>query len=676
MDFLYPNMLYGLFALAIPIIVHLFNFRRHKLVYFSNTALLKNIQKQTAKTNKIKHLLVLITRLLFIFAIVVAFAHPYFPEKNTLNSGSENLVTVYVDNSMSMQAQAFSGNSIDEARKFALDFVKKIEPANKFVLLTNNFELRHEYPMNQQEMIHQLEQVKADGVSVPLKDVIQRATAISEKYNQQNHYLVLLSDFQKSMMNLDGVNPDSSVNVILSSFVSPFISNIFIDSCWLSSPVLQAGMTNELFVKVRNESQEEVKGLSVSLEIDGKAIAFSNVDVAAENYVELQMQFVLPSAGCYRGKVSIIDQPIVFDDDYYFTLNIKPSLKILEIKELEENSPIELLFGGDELFEYKSVSPYQIDFQEIYDYQLIIVNVETTLSDVLQQNLLNYAEEGGTICIFQSKNQNSVMNRSLKIQIENLVDTTSTRVHSIAEKHPFFENFFVKIPDNADFPVVKKHHRIIRQQGSQSTELIALLNGNPLLMMTDFGKGKVFNFSTSLDLKWSDLTENSLFVPLMYKMAFLEGGTNKITYTIGEDRSMTLPTLKPEAEEIVMIKDENANFEMIPEMQIRNNRVWIHLYDKLPFAGFYNLFLGDSLVQTMAWNDNRIESEMKFVEKEDVSKLLKSKGFNVMAVIDSQDLNSQDNIDTLLDGSWLWKAIILFALLALLAEVLILRFWK
>jgi len=53
MAFLYPNMLFGLFALAIPIIIHLFNFRRHKIVYFSNTATLKTIEQENAKTKKI-----------------------------------------------------------------------------------------------------------------------------------------------------------------------------------------------------------------------------------------------------------------------------------------------------------------------------------------------------------------------------------------------------------------------------------------------------------------------------------------------------------------------------------------------------------------------------------------------------------------------------------------------
>jgi len=64
MRFLYPNMLWGLLALLIPILIHLFNFRRHKLVYFSNTAVLRSIQQENAKTRKLKYLVTLLLRCL------------------------------------------------------------------------------------------------------------------------------------------------------------------------------------------------------------------------------------------------------------------------------------------------------------------------------------------------------------------------------------------------------------------------------------------------------------------------------------------------------------------------------------------------------------------------------------------------------------------------------------
>ena len=116
MRFLYPNMLWGLFALLIPILIHLFNFRRHKLVYFSNTAVLRSIQQENAKTRKLKYLVTLLLRCLFIAALVLAFAFPYHPEKQLNVNTENNLVGVYIDNSMSMKGQSQRTTLIEDAR--------------------------------------------------------------------------------------------------------------------------------------------------------------------------------------------------------------------------------------------------------------------------------------------------------------------------------------------------------------------------------------------------------------------------------------------------------------------------------------------------------------------------------------------------------------------------------
>ena len=42
-----PQILYALFALAIPIIIHLFNFRKHEKIYFSSIRFLEEIKNNT-----------------------------------------------------------------------------------------------------------------------------------------------------------------------------------------------------------------------------------------------------------------------------------------------------------------------------------------------------------------------------------------------------------------------------------------------------------------------------------------------------------------------------------------------------------------------------------------------------------------------------------------------------
>jgi hypothetical protein len=100
MKFLYPEFLFGLFTLAIPIIIHLFNFRKSKKVYFSSIRFLQNIKKSTSQKRKLKHYLILFSRLLFLTFLVLAFAQAFLPSTDR-NPQAES-VYVYLDNSSSM----------------------------------------------------------------------------------------------------------------------------------------------------------------------------------------------------------------------------------------------------------------------------------------------------------------------------------------------------------------------------------------------------------------------------------------------------------------------------------------------------------------------------------------------------------------------------------------------
>ena len=56
----------------IPVIIHLVSFRRRRTVYFSNNALLKEVYKEKARVKRLRELIVLILRMLFIAALVLA----------------------------------------------------------------------------------------------------------------------------------------------------------------------------------------------------------------------------------------------------------------------------------------------------------------------------------------------------------------------------------------------------------------------------------------------------------------------------------------------------------------------------------------------------------------------------------------------------------------------------
>ena len=156
----------------------------------------------------------------------------------------------------------------------------------------------------------------------------------------------------------------------------------------------------------------------------------------------------------------------------------------------------------------------------------------------------------------------------------------------------------------------------------------------------------------------------------------LGSNPGRLSYTIGTDKEIIINDLTAFSEGDVRIRNEQGTFEMIPMMEMRNNRALIRLYDELPGAGFYTINKGNEVVATTAWNDNRKESKMKFMNREEVDKILKDNGLNVLAVINVDEIHSGDMMETMVRRSMMWKSFIILSLISLLIEILVLRFWK
>ena len=674
MRFLYPNMLWGLFALLIPILIHLFNFRRHKLVYFSNTAVLRSIQQENAKTRKLKYLVTLLLRCLFIAALVLAFAFPYRPEKQLNVNTENNLVGIYIDNSMSMKGQSQRTTLIEDARQSARDLVHKLNPSNRYLLMTNSFEIQNEYPMNQEEMLDQLDRMSPDGSPVPIGEVMDRFGMLAKQHGFSTSTFFVYSDFQSNTFDLSAAKADTAMQVVVVPMMPEFKTNLYIDSVWLASPVVQPGLTNDLNVRIVNQGDKEVKGLPITFTMNGAMAASTTVDLEKNGTQEVVMQFVVDGTGDQRCSVSLNDHPITFDDTYDFVLGVRPSLSVVELG--QEHTSCALLFEDDEQFRYTLMEPSRFDLDQLAKAQFIIVNETANLNETLQQTLLNCVSDGAAMMVFPSKSDpknNAFLLNKLGLTVMEL-DSNATVAQDLALRHEFFSDVILDMPQHADLPKVKKHLRM-RSNGVPNALLI-MQNGDPMLFSESMGQGQAFVMTTTLDSKWSDLADHSLFVPMMVKMALLGGRVSRLSYTIGQDKMLVLNDMSLEGDHHILFTDAERTFEMMPASDVRNGKVYLYLNDNLPSAGFYDLLVNDSLNRVTAWNESRVESRMEFADRDEIEPVFKKAGFDVAAVLDTTDFATADLVEAMAHQSSQWKLFALIALLALLGEILVLRFWK
>ena len=644
------------------------------MVYFSNTAVLRNIQQENAKTRKLKYLVTLLLRCLFIAALVLAFAFPYHPEKQLNVNTSDNLIGIYIDNSMSMKGQSQRTTLIEDARQSARDLVHKLNPSNRYLLMTNSFEIQNEYPMNQEEMLDQLDRMNPDGTPVPMGEVIDRFEMLAKQHGFSTSSVFVYSDFQQNTFDLSSAKADTSMQVVVVPMLPEFTSNIYVDSVWLASPIVQMGLTNDLMVRVVNQGDKEVKGLPVNFTMNGATVASTTVDLEKNGSAEVAMQFVTESNGMQRCCVSLMDHPITFDDVYDFVISAKPSLSIVELG--TEASSCNLLFDNDEQFRYTLMEPSRFDLGTISQAQLLIVNETAEMNETLQQTLLDAVSEGASLMVFPSMDDpknNAYLYQKLGLTLME-TDTNSTSVEDLALQHAFFGDMILDLPQHPDLPKVKQHIRL--KSNGIASPLLTLQNADPFLLMETVGKGQAFVMATALNPEWSDLADNALFVPMMVKAAFMGGKMGRLSYTIGTDKMLDLSDLNLEGDRQFLFANADRSFELMPASEIRNGKVYLYLNDNLPAAGFYDLLVNDTLNRVTAWNESRIESKMVFTDRNDIEPQFKKAGFNVAAVLDTSDFATADLVEAMAHQSSQWKLFALIALLTLLGEIAILRFWK
>lgn len=660
MRFLYPQMLWALTALAIPIAVHLFNFRRHKLVYFSNTEMLKTIQQENAKTRKLKYLVALLLRCLFIVALVLAFAFPYKEDAAVNINTEEGVVGVYIDNSMSMKAQSTKTTLLEDARESAKGIIERFSPSTRYLLMSNSFEVANEYPMNQEEMLDQLDRMNLDGPPVKLNEVLDRFEMLKSLHGFDQATLFVYSDFQENMFDLHDVKADTSLHVVVVPLSASMQSNLSVDSVWLSSPVMQAGLSNEVRVLVSNRGDKEVKGLPVNLSMNGKVTASTTVDVEGQESAEVGLQFLLEENGHTPCAVSLMDYPITFDDSYRFVIETRPSLKVVELNGSDKLPFVGMVFDDDPQYDFVRMNPERIDLSELAQAQLIVVSEASSINATMRKTLLDNAAAGACVAFFHDDG--------------NAIDTNTMAANTIAMQHEFFNDVILDLPQHADLPKAKQHVRL--HPSADASVLIRLDNGEPLLIQRKTGKGYVFDFATTLDERWSNLADNALFVPLMLKMALIGGGVGQIAYTMGEDKSVLFDDLGLTGLDDLKIRNEDGSFELMPAHELRNNRVCVFFQDEIPASGFYELRKMDTVCHLMAWNDSRLESEMDFANSTGLKAAFEKAGLPVLAVMAPDEFAGHDLMEAMAKKSTLWKWWVLVALLALLGEVAVLRFWK
>jgi hypothetical protein len=681
MQFVNPYLLFGLFAVAVPVVIHLFNFRRFKRVYFTNVRFIKDIQLQTQKQSRLKHLIILALRILAVISVVLAFSQPFIPfsaKKSNREAGSA--ISIYVDNSFSMEAQSDQGQLLDNARVRATEIASAYKPSDLYQILTNDFEGIHQHLGNRDEFSEFLDNVTISPAVKNLSEVQRRQIDLLANAPTRNKLIYIVSDFQKATTDIEKFSSDTSIEVFLVPLKANKTPNIFIDSCWFESPVHQAGQNVKLMVRIKNKSAQDYEKVPLKLMINGNQKAVSSFNLPAGTEIQVVLTYNDKEPGIRFGSIEIIDSPVVYDDKFFFSYTVTNVIPILTIDGGAANIYLSSLLGKDSAFAYMRTPENSVDYSSFAQYRLIILDELKSISTGLAQEVQRFISNGGSVFVIPSADAdlNSYNSFLSSLNAPALGDfiKVQQKVAKINLEHPVYRDVFDFIPENIDLPAVFGYYQIGRSARTDQEALLTMQNGDVLLGVQAMGSGFLYLLASPLDKEYTSLPQHAIFVPTFYKIALLSQPQNHLFYVLGKNERIELRNAPTEGDNVIRIKKPGSELEFIPEQTHVGNSAGLFVHDQVKEAGNYVVMDQKNELMGISFNYDRAESDVTAYTAAELKEMATKAGLKNVTVIENTGKNLTTVIEELNLGTRLWKLFIILALVCLAAEVALLRLWK
>ena len=642
MQFKHPEILYFLLLLVIPILVHLFQLRRFKKEYFTNVRFLKELSIQTRKSSKIKKWLLLITRMLLLAAIIIAFAQPFFQAKDKKNATNE--MYIVLDNSFSMQAKGKKGELLKRAVQ---ELLENTPEKQTFSLITNSETF---WNTDIKSIQKEVQNLTYSALPFQLESAMAKIKSRKTPFNKD---VIIITDAvgleQKQLKSID-----SNFNTYFINPEAEQKNNISIDSVFI-----QQNLNDFYEIGVKLTSYGEQKNaIPIALYNENKLIAKTLVKFETQ---ENTINFTIPKKD-FNGYVSINDASLSYDNTFYFSISKPEKTNVISIGKSEKSSFLSSIYTVSE-FNYSNSTIETLDYNAIEKQDVIVLNEVEKIPQALETNLKSFVEKGGNLVVIPSnENATSDLNRFLgmfgKIQF-GAMQNANKLVTKIAFQHPLFQSVFEKKIVNFQYPNTKQSFGV----ASPNPPVLSFEDQSVFLTALQNQISAVYVFSAPINKVNSNFQNSPLVVPIFYNMAQNAQKTAVNAITIGENQPFLVDTnlLK---DEIVNVK--NANEKFIPIQQSLNNKVKL-LFNEYPtIAGNFGVYKQENLIQNISFNYNRSEGNLALVN----SNLLSDyKVVNSIDIVFNSLLSDRSNNE-------IWKFFVLLTLLFVVLEVVIQKFIK
>jgi len=641
MQFKHPELLYALLLLIIPIIVHLFQLRKFKSVPFTNVQFLKELTIQTRKSSQLKKWLTLITRLLLLACVIIAFAQPYISNSESFNTKSETVI--YLDNSFSMQSPSTNGSLLNSAIQ---DIIENIDENEQISIFTNDANFNK---TSIKAIKNDLIQLKHSPNQLAYDAAILKGKQLFSDDESSIKNLVLVSDFQQKSEALTATT-DSLVNLKLVQLQPSNQSNIAVDSVYISKTTVE---NIELTVRIKNQGSA-IETLPVSLYNDDKLIAKTAINISDE----ATTNFTIPANSVFNGRIVVEDSNLQYDNNLFFNIDKREKINVLSINEADDTF-LKKIYTSDE-FEYQASDFSALNYNTLEQQNLIVLNELIDIPNSLATTLKSFIDSGGTVLIIPSNNVRlnnyNQLFTDFGLSSFGALNAVEKKITSINFSHPLLTNVFDKRVNNFQYPKVNTFYV---NASNQVASVLSFEDGMSFLSQS----GNAYRFSAALNSENTNFKNSPLIVPVLYNIGKQSLKTGDLFYTIGKENTIDIATQLQQDDILTLVNGENS---VIPLQQTYNNKVELITNTYPDVAGVVSVQNKATFLKNLSFNFDRTESNLNYFDAQQIAN----------TTIDNSLATAISDIKSATNVNELWKWFVIFAVVFLIIEMLILKFLK
>lgn len=580
MSFLNPIMLFGLAAVAVPIIIHLLNRRRFQKVVWAAMRFLNISVEQNQRRMRIEDLLLLLLRCLLLILLALALARPAILSNATDVFGQSKVTGVIIlDNSYSMGMSDGTQTRFDKARQAAEAALDSMPAGSATAVFFASDIVRAAIPeptfdFNLARKI--IREAPLTDRATDLLPALERAVDLLKgRALALRREIFLITDGQAAgwrqlsevQTTLEKTRTAIKTHIILVNEHEE--KNLSVSELRLASGLAPAKQPLRFEVKVSNHGKEERRDIRVSLNVDSEPPGDEfTLDTLAPGATRgLSLFAKLPSVGYHSVSARIPEDRLRADDHRAVAVRAIQEVKVLLVDGEPGNEPrdsevfflkhalvpVAPEFTPDYFVKTTTITATELSQARLDDFDAVVLANVPDFSENTVQAMLQYLRRGGGLIIFPGGRVNVTFYNEQLLKRFNLLPAALSTVRGQADQeekflsfqekdyvHPivaiwndpasgtlgsarFFRSFELKpaaaTPKTPVAGVTQRGNAASSadQDAGDPQIVLKYADGTPAVMERLWGLGRVVLFSSTADTAWNDLPVRLAFVPLVHR---------------------------------------------------------------------------------------------------------------------------------------------------------------